>query len=72
MMQVGTSTHGATPRPSATSAPSVCMARMGSDVHSDDLLTIYCGRPRPVTLCGYHAQEVWITQALASIPKEES
>lgn len=24
------------------------------DNHSDDLITVYSGRPEPVTVCGYH------------------
>lgn len=22
--------------------------------HSEDTVTVYCGRPQPLTMCGYH------------------
>ena len=40
----------------------------GTVHHSRDLVTVYCGRTAPVTLCGYHAQDYIITESLASIP----
>lgn len=38
--------------------------------HSDDIVTVFCGRPAPVLLCGMHAQGN-ISHILASIPNEQ-
>lgn len=27
----------------------------GSGVHSEDHVAVFCGRPAPVVVCGYHA-----------------
>lgn len=35
--------------------------------HSDDLLTVYVGRPEPVTLCGYHAIGHGVAACLADM-----
>jgi hypothetical protein len=39
-------------------------------VHSDDRVTVYCGRPQPVFLCGFHAlQQTLGTPILAAVPR---
>ena len=38
--------------------------RYGSAVHSADRVTVHCGQPEPVILCGYHASTPWIKTAL--------
>lgn len=34
--------------------------------HSKDRVTVHCGRPEPVVLCGYHASDAWLKTALAA------
>ena len=38
--------------------------------HSDDLVQVHCGRPRPIPLCGYHASEAWLSNAIAYVTRE--
>ncbi|MFY1620062.1 hypothetical protein [Micromonospora sp. WMMD736] len=32
--------------------------------HSRDRVRVYHGKPDPVVLCGYHASDAWIKEAL--------
>ena len=35
--------------------------------HSNDRVTVFAGRPKPVILCGYHASPEWIADALKEV-----
>lgn len=38
--------------------------------HSAGRVSVWCGREKPVILCGYHASDAWITVTLSGVPRE--